>query len=82
MKNIIIAILTVLLIVAATAGFISGIKDYSNKQDKVVSNAENERFHIISREWCNGSLWAIVQDTDTDQLYLQVGSNRPERIEK
>lgn len=70
MKKIIIAILAFLFIVVSTTGC----------THKVDNNVSNDRFHIISREVCNGSFWTIIQDTETDQLYLQVGNNRPERI--
>lgn len=72
MKNIIIAILAVLFIVVSLTGC----------THKVDSNVSNDRFHVISKELCNGNIWTIIQDTETDQLYLQVGSNRPERIEQ
>ena len=72
MKKIIIAILAVLFIVVSLTGC----------TNKVDSNVSNDRFHVISREWHNGAIWAIIQDTKTDQLYLQVGSNRPERIDE
>lgn len=81
MNNIIKDLLIILLIVAATAGFVCGIKAYSNKQDKAV-NDTTERFSVISREWCDGATWSIILDRDTDQLYLKVGNTRPERIEE
>ena len=70
--NVIISVVASILVFCAVCLLFSSCNN-REEQKEYQPYSEDGRFVEISCEWHRGSAWVIMQDTETDKLYLWVG---------